>query len=102
MRKASIYVQPSLEEAFGLALQEAMAGGCACIGSRVGGIPELIEAGTGLLVEATNVPELSQALDQLMEDEQQRKGLGQAAALSIPRRGMTRAAMVSHYLQHYV
>ena len=102
LRRASIYVQPSLEEALGLALQEAMASGCACIGSRVGGIPELIESGTGWLVEAASVQQLAQALDQLMGNERQRENLGQAAALSIPRRGMTREGMVSQYLQHYV
>jgi len=99
--RASIYVQPSLEEALGLGLQEAMAGGCACIGSRVGGIPELIEPGTGLLVKVASVQELAQALDQLMGDAQQCEALGQAAALSIRRRGMNRESMLSHYLQHY-
>jgi GalNAc-alpha-(1->4)-GalNAc-alpha-(1->3)-diNAcBac-PP-undecaprenol alpha-1,4-N-acetyl-D-galactosaminyltransferase len=40
--RASIYVQPSLVEAYGLALQEAMNFGCACIGSEAGGITDSI------------------------------------------------------------
>ena len=43
MQRAAIYVQPSFWEALGLALQEAMLAGCACIGSRAGGIPELVQ-----------------------------------------------------------
>jgi glycosyltransferase involved in cell wall biosynthesis len=51
MQQASLYVQPSLEEALGLALQEAMWHGLPCIGSNVGGIPELITPNhDGLLV----------------------------------------------------
>jgi glycosyltransferase involved in cell wall biosynthesis len=40
---ASIYVQPSIVEAYGLALQEAMFFGCACVGSDSGGIRDSIE-----------------------------------------------------------
>jgi glycosyltransferase involved in cell wall biosynthesis len=39
---ASIYVQPSIVEAYGLALQEAMFFGCACVGSDSGGIRDSI------------------------------------------------------------
>lgn len=41
-KRASIYVQPSLCEAYGLALQEAMYFGCACVGSEAGGITDSI------------------------------------------------------------
>lgn len=40
--KIDIYVQPSLQEGLPRALIEAMSRGCFCIGSDVGGIPELI------------------------------------------------------------
>jgi len=39
-----IFLMPSRAEAFGRALLEAMARGCPCIGSNVGGIPELLAA----------------------------------------------------------
>jgi glycosyltransferase involved in cell wall biosynthesis len=38
----SLYVQPSVNESFGLALAEAMAAGIPAIGARVGSIPELV------------------------------------------------------------
>ncbi len=40
---ADIYVQPSLQEGLPRAVIEAMACGCPCAGSRIGGIPELIQ-----------------------------------------------------------
>ena len=38
-----IYIQPSLQEGMPRALLEAMSRGCPCIGSDVGGIPELLD-----------------------------------------------------------
>jgi glycosyltransferase involved in cell wall biosynthesis len=102
MRRAAIYVQPSLEEALGLALQEAMYCACPSIGSRVGGIPELIENGqTGILVEAGNIAALSEALEKLMKDKSLRIEIGRAAAGSILRRGMTVSGMVDRHLELY-
>src|SRR6185312_10530777 len=41
LRKMDIFVLPSYSEAFSNSLLEAMACGCAVVGSRVGGTPEL-------------------------------------------------------------
>lgn len=102
MRRASIYVQPSFEEALGLALQEAMACGCAVVGSRVGGIPELIAKETlGLLVAAGKVAELAAALEKLMNDADQWENLGRAAARSLRERGMTVEHMTQVHLELY-
>lgn len=40
-----LFVMPSLTEGLPRAMIEAMARGCSCIGSKVGGIPELLEPG---------------------------------------------------------
>jgi glycosyltransferase involved in cell wall biosynthesis len=102
MRRAAIYVQPSFWEALGLALQEAMYHGCACIGSRAGGIPELIQADrTGLLFEPGNVQQLADALEKLIGDSVLRENLGRAAAQSIHDRSMTVEAMVRRHLELY-
>ena len=102
MRRAVIYVQPSLEEALGLALQEAMFAGCACIGSRVGGIPELLTAeADGLLVAPGDVAGLAAALERLMTDAGLRQRLGAAARQTIEDRGMTRAAMIRQHIEIY-
>lgn len=42
LKKMDIYIQPSLQEGLPRALIEAMSMACPCIGSNVGGIPELI------------------------------------------------------------
>jgi glycosyltransferase involved in cell wall biosynthesis len=102
MRRAAIYVQPSFWEALGLALQEAMACGCACIGSRVGGIPELItENETGLLFAPGNTGQLSLALERLMADAGQRENFSRAAAGFIRASGMTVEDMVQRHLRLY-
>ncbi|MDG6220441.1 MAG: glycosyltransferase family 4 protein, partial [Candidatus Thermoplasmatota archaeon] len=57
------YVLPSEFEAFGIVLLEAMACEKPCIGTRVGGVPEVIEDGkTGFLVEYEDSKALSEKL----------------------------------------
>ncbi len=102
MRRAAIYVQPSYYEALGLALQEAMYCGAACIGTRAGGIPELLAGSdTGLLVEPRHVAQLASALEQLLSDPALRGRLGQAASASIVARNMTAEAMLRTHLALY-
>jgi glycosyltransferase involved in cell wall biosynthesis len=65
-------------EGYGLALLEAMAAGRAVIGSRVGGVVDVIQDGTnGLLVEP-NSPELLTRAMQLMCPEEPRLTMGRA------------------------
>jgi glycosyltransferase involved in cell wall biosynthesis len=102
LKRAAIYVQPSLVEGLGLALQEALSFGCPAIGSAVGGIPELIEHGvSGLLVPPGDEGALAEALEQLMKDEAQRYRLGAAAPGEMLRRRMTREDMLSQYVELY-
>jgi len=100
MAEASIFVQPSLEEALGLALQEAIYHGCPAIGTRVGGIPEVIDDGvTGLLVPPGCVASLSQALDRMMSDPHLQQSLGSEGRHSIVAKGMLHETML---LRHRV
>jgi glycosyltransferase involved in cell wall biosynthesis len=102
MQRAAIYVQPSLNEAFGLALQEAMFYGCPVIGSRVGGIPELIrDSQTGILAAPGNVADLCSALERYIQEPQFASQCGAAAASSIRERGMTIESMARRYLDLY-
>jgi glycosyltransferase involved in cell wall biosynthesis len=102
MRRAAIYVQPSFWEGLGLALQEAMFCGCACIGSCVGGIPELIKKNkTGLLFQPGDVAQLSHALEQLIRNTEQRENFGRAATGSISEMGMTVEGMMRRHLNLY-
>jgi glycosyltransferase involved in cell wall biosynthesis len=77
LRAADVFVFPSLFEALGLSLIEAAACGLPCIGSRTGGIVDVIEDGrSGLLVAAGERAELSRALGLLLRDAERRTALG--------------------------
>ncbi len=102
MRSAGIYAQPSFHEALGLALQEALFAGCPAIGTRVGGIPELLQhEANGLLVEPGNSGQMAQALESLMANRELRERFGREGAASIIKKGMTAEQMVCNHLELY-
>jgi len=73
-------VVPSRREAAGLVIGEAALFAIPSIGSRVGGIPEMISDGeTGLLVPVEDPATLAEAIARLIEDEALRQRLGAAA-----------------------
>ena len=77
--KMDVFVMPSLSESFGLALVEAMAMGIPVIGSRVGGIPDIVlHEKTGLLVSAGKPNEIAQGIFRLYENETFRQQLAKA------------------------
>ncbi len=77
---ADVCVVPSTwQEAFGLAALEPSSRGVPVIGSRVGGIPEVIEHGvTGLLVEPADVDDLAGAIVELLDHPERRIEMGRA------------------------
>ncbi len=73
LRGWDIFVQPSLEEGFGIAPLTAMAAGVPVVASAVGGLPELIKHGqTGWLVPPGDPPALADALRVFLGDQQLR------------------------------
>jgi L-malate glycosyltransferase len=79
-----IFVLPSTFEALSNALMEAMACACACVASRVGGNPELVQHNdTGLLFEKGHVQDLVKHLQALIGDANLRQRLGRRAAVFI-------------------
>jgi glycosyltransferase involved in cell wall biosynthesis len=102
MSHAEIFAIPSTAEGLGLSLQEAMYAGCACIGSRVGGIPDLIEEGkTGLLVPPADAEALATGLKQFMSDMGLRERMGSAGRVSVTESEMTVSGMARRYLELY-
>ena len=72
-----VFVLPSEYEAFGIVLLEAMASYKPCIGTRVGGVPEVIEEGkTGLIVDYDDNIQLADALISLLKSEDRRRRMG--------------------------
>lgn len=80
-------IYASEEESFGLGILETLAYGKAVIATQVGGIPEVVCHGeTGLLVPAHNPAALAAAIDQLVENPDQRDRLGAAARIDAAER----------------
>jgi glycosyltransferase involved in cell wall biosynthesis len=79
---ADLYVGPSLEDAFGLPIVEAMACGLPVIASVRAGASELVHDGeTGLLLsDPRSVEELAALLQRVVDDRNLRDALGHAAA----------------------
>jgi glycosyltransferase involved in cell wall biosynthesis len=102
MQTSSIIAIPSLQEGLGLSLQEALFYGCVGVGSRAGGIPELIEHEVnGLLVQPGDIAALSAALDRLISDAPLLEMLRSQSRPSIVKKEMTAEAMVGNYIQLY-
>lgn len=69
MRKARVLVLPSIEEGQGVVLLEALASGTPCVGSRVGGIPDVITNDVGELVDPTDVEGLVSAITTFLNND---------------------------------
>ena len=71
MAMADCLILPSYSEGLGMVLLEAMANGTAVIGSRVGGIPEIIKDGyNGYLFEIGDADRLASRIKILFEDRE--------------------------------
>ena len=84
-RRATLFVMPSTEEAFGTAYVEAMAGGVPAIGCRgEPGPEEIAAAGDGLvLVPPGDIERLSQRIDELLSDPHRLREAGQRARQTV-------------------
>lgn len=80
LARTQVFVLSTRWEGMPLALVEAMAAGCACIGTDVIGVREVLEHGcTGLLVPPEDASALADALQRLLQDAALAERLGSAA-----------------------
>jgi glycosyltransferase involved in cell wall biosynthesis len=81
---ASVLVLPSRSEGLGRVVIEAFCRGRGVVGSRVGGIPDLVEDGrTGVLVASEDAPALADALVRVLSDRTLAERLGAAACVAV-------------------
>ncbi|MBV5122494.1 N-acetyl-alpha-D-glucosaminyl L-malate synthase BshA [Bacillus halotolerans] len=91
----------SEKESFGLVLLEAMACGVPCIGTNIGGIPEVIKNNvSGFLVDVGDVEAASAKAVRILEDEQLSKRFTEAA-VEMLNNEFSSQKIVSQYEQIY-
>jgi len=102
LRTAGVFAMPSIWEGLGLSLQEAQFYGCPCVGTRCGGVPDLIQDGdNGLLVPVRDPVALAAALEKLLGDAALRERLSRRAPQSVLEKRMTAPQMVTAYEELY-
>jgi len=74
-KNAGIFLLPSNYDTFGLVLLEAMQYGVPCISSNIGGIPDLIGDGRGVLMENISVDDLELCINKLLTDKLLRQNI---------------------------
>ena len=77
LEKSDIFVLATKWESFGLTALEAMSIGLPVIVSNVGGLKEVVDDKSGILVESGNVREMKRALEKLVGDQELRISLGE-------------------------
>jgi glycosyltransferase involved in cell wall biosynthesis len=99
---AKAVVLPSRDEGLGIVLLEAGARRTICIGSKVGGIPEVIlNEQTGFTVMPESAPQLAEAICRTLNlEDEVRKRMGEAARLRVEET-FSQKKMISNYLKLY-
>lgn len=97
LRRGDLFLLPSESEGFGLAALEAQSCGLPVVGSRVGGVPEVVVDGeTGLLCDVGDVEGMAAAALRILGDEALRGAMARAARARALRR-FQREPMMARY-----
>lgn len=90
LKAADIYVLPSVSEPFGIAPLEAMAYGVTAIISKQSGVAEVIK--NAYKVDFWDVKKMSEIINELIEDPETRKEMGEQGRLEVQSIGWNEAA----------
>jgi glycosyltransferase involved in cell wall biosynthesis len=85
MQAADAFAMSSATEGLPMVLLEALSNHLPCIATRVGGIPELLRDGVGLVVPPQDPPQLADAMRRLMDDAEARERMSTLGAARIAR-----------------
>ena len=101
LQQADVFLLPSAMESFGLAALEALGCGVPVVGSRIGGVPEVIADGEwGVLCEVGDVKSMAAAVISLCSDEDRRTRMALAARAAVESR-WRKEPIVSRYEDCY-
>lgn len=96
-----LFLLPSENESFGLAVLEALACGVPCITSNVGGLPEVnIDGETGFAVDVGDIDTFARRIEQLIDDPDLRKKFSMNAR-TISRDQFSSEKVMPLYLEYY-
>lgn len=76
--RCSLLALPSVQENLPMVIAQAMAAGKPVLATRVGGVPEMVNSQTGILINPGDVNELAAALLHLLQNPPIQKQMGQA------------------------
>ena len=98
-RRATVIVQKSLAEGFGLTVSEGMWKGRPMVASRVGGIQDQIDDGeSGILIDdARDLPAFAAAIDELLADPDRAAEVGDAAREKVKSGLLSVQRLVRHF-----
>ena len=98
---ADLFLLPSDKESFGLSALEALASGVPVIGTKAGGLPEVVRDGeTGFLCGVGDVEAMSDAAIELLSDSARWQAMSTLAARDARER-FSQAAVVRQYEEFY-
>jgi glycosyltransferase involved in cell wall biosynthesis len=101
LKRCDVFVLPSIVEAFGIALIEAMACGKPVIATNVGPFPEIIRDGeTGILIPVHSPNHLAEAVINLSQDDRKRVHIGKKAKEEVENR-FNISKIANNYLKIY-
>ena len=95
-----IFALPSHSEPFGLVVTEAREGGCAIVATNVGGVPEAVGAGRGILVPPRRPDALAHAFTTLLDNPDELRRMRALAGENLDQWNVDRVA--SDYNAVYV